>query len=1672
MTIQLVDDPSRQSQRSMSLSTVSVDVASDSALTSSIDLIFPLYDEITRVAPQKSGSSVIMFFIILFEAFLCGYFPFLPDTWDFDKSSDKILRYISYILDFGNADKSILNSFIPSIIIICLTFLIYLWFICLLAYYQANKTFNRKTIFISRFIFSYNVPVLLIPIMYSFGFNLNAIFTEEKNQTAYIVLTVLSAILVLNIYFVFYLDIIFRSSTPYLEKSCFSMWDGNPFFYFVLIQGFSAFSSRLLFHFPKWTRCFLVVVYCFASGGLIFATFYFPYVNQTSNIIMASMHTTNIISSILAICPILSVVRLIIPIIIFIISVIVYKYVFKYIRKKVVEEPKIKNELQSLRSLHVCISDDPNSFINWTLVRSITTRHQTTNILVRTAQILSFFPSESQLLNMYVALISKRSDLKLNERFLFYQIRRVHVLRQSSATKLFNYEFEEVKKSTSKMIACFSQFFISNNDLSIETLVGLVKLNRKTNSICLEAIDKYPNSARLMYEYSKYLIECHAQFKEGAAWHYKAELMDSGKHTVIDYSFRAMVNLFPVYLKKEILDYKGKKIIQTKKDQSNSSNSSMTGQKFDLDDEANEEEAEKIFDKPRLRFALKRAVDNMKCPPLSFLIVASFVRLFLTLLIFLLLFFCFYNFFDGRLDNTILMESVATIRETYLIGMTCLCQLIGSNFKVIGMIYYPEETTEYNIFQNPSLAMLSSTMDGLRALQDLSSMLSLHGSSIAETAKSFLVDGEIQYCFDNGTLLPPTPSSTWSMAYYLLSMLPRSAHALLFYGQNITKSSVLCELGGNAVAFQNNMDKATVDFTQRESATASKINKQLDIGFIVVPIALTILILVPLIIAMIMLSKYMKRVFSAIMMLPKEVLIQASKPIVKSEFDSTTVASSIELDRLPSIGIPFVVVLANIISVVAIVLLMHQIRTTNNRFMNAAYWLETSARRGPTVMEALSNAYLLAYFQVANYVKYGSALQSMQFLKQNLDTVMKLNRDLLVGNDEIPSCNGFSEELDEIHYGDSCTTEIEEIGLHGSYNCLSVDQLMMIFSTLIEELLAGFQENYTNLIGLTDNFLHLSHLVFYHLFPNLQRVKVILSDSCKDLITGANLYNGLLLIVAFILILILFAIERIFNLKLKAAINTLKILIARFPPNAVISNQNLLDLIIGKNQMKRDKQLSAAQSVIDSSPDAILALNGDCTIESMNPAACRIFGYTPEQILGQSLKALIPNPEEAKAANPRNQIANQDDDNSIEEINLEDIGESNEKDEQEKTGTTHKSTKNESTSNTSSNGKTESLYRQFALMKANQAAMTYSCQSVGLKDDDTEVNLEITLIGIKEGQYFALIAVDQTAKIRQQKEVEEAKKQSEKLLYQILPRDIVTRMNRGEKDISFTVPSATIIFIDVVKFSDYMATLTPKQIMQNVGKYFKNWDDLLQKYKTIIKIKLIGDVYMAAAGLFNPEMSPSIHASEMINFAIDGVRALEDINASLDANLSVRIGINTGGPIIAGVLGIDKPLFDIIGDPINISSRLQSTDIPNEIQISQATYDLVKDKSFDIEKRGEIFLKGKGNQLTYLVHPTQVEEPNDYFRSGSVFRLPRFPSTARLNPQVSNQSIAPSSIMVPEDDERTQNSIMIGSANNTQNTQVTQNTQNTQNSQNSQNSQSSLSIQNSQNTNNSSKIKT
>jgi class 3 adenylate cyclase len=215
-------------------------------------------------------------------------------------------------------------------------------------------------------------------------------------------------------------------------------------------------------------------------------------------------------------------------------------------------------------------------------------------------------------------------------------------------------------------------------------------------------------------------------------------------------------------------------------------------------------------------------------------------------------------------------------------------------------------------------------------------------------------------------------------------------------------------------------------------------------------------------------------------------------------------------------------------------------------------------------------------------------------------------------------------------------------------------------------------------------------------------------------------------------------------------------------------------------------------------------------------------------------------------------------------------------------------------------------------------------------------------------------------------ESQKAKERSEQLLFAIIPRSIVARMKAGT-DPTFVVPIASIMFVDIVKFSEFSRNLTPEQIMGTLASIFASFDTRLTRWAFVTKIKLIGDVYMCASGLFD-DASPALSAEEIVLYGLECLQCLDDQNMKMDISLSVRIGINTGGPIIAGVLGNENRVFDIIGDAINVASRLQSTSLPNTIQISKATQQYISKRQLILQERSNVVLKGKDEPVsTYLL---------------------------------------------------------------------------------------------------------
>jgi class 3 adenylate cyclase/PAS domain-containing protein len=230
----------------------------------------------------------------------------------------------------------------------------------------------------------------------------------------------------------------------------------------------------------------------------------------------------------------------------------------------------------------------------------------------------------------------------------------------------------------------------------------------------------------------------------------------------------------------------------------------------------------------------------------------------------------------------------------------------------------------------------------------------------------------------------------------------------------------------------------------------------------------------------------------------------------------------------------------------------------------------------------------------------------------------------------------------------------------------------------------------------------------------------------------------------------------------------------------------------------------------------------------------------------------------------------------------------------------------------------------------------------------------------------AMLIRDGTAAIAADKLLREESAKSQNLLMMILPPNISKRLQSGEKNISFAVKSASILFLDIVSFTPWCGAHDASYVMGTLNRMFLEFDRLIKQYDRLTKIKCIGDCYMCAGGLFDEGNQPQIHAEQMISFGLDMIQALQLLNIELSESLRMRVGVNTGGPIVAGVLGIDKPTFDILGRAICLAAAMEHYGVPMCVHIPQHCYDLVYRSNFVMQERGDIEVKGQMYR-TYLV---------------------------------------------------------------------------------------------------------
>lgn len=209
--------------------------------------------------------------------------------------------------------------------------------------------------------------------------------------------------------------------------------------------------------------------------------------------------------------------------------------------------------------------------------------------------------------------------------------------------------------------------------------------------------------------------------------------------------------------------------------------------------------------------------------------------------------------------------------------------------------------------------------------------------------------------------------------------------------------------------------------------------------------------------------------------------------------------------------------------------------------------------------------------------------------------------------------------------------------------------------------------------------------------------------------------------------------------------------------------------------------------------------------------------------------------------------------------------------------------------------------------------------------------------------------------------LDEEKKKSEEVLIRVLPEAIAERLRSSPNAIADEHKSATVLFADIVDFTPYASEANPDEVVAFLNDIFSRFDLLVEKHG-LEKIKTVGDAYMVAGGL---PVERDQHGAPMAELALDMLEVVSKMRFSDGNPVRLRIGLHTG-PLVAGVIGTKKLLYDLWGDTVNTASRMESHSLPGQIQVTESVVEMLGDQ-FVFEQRGEVEIKGKGLMPTYFL---------------------------------------------------------------------------------------------------------
>lgn len=1535
-----------------------------------VDKCFPILDQMMMHSKWPDWILSLVSIFVLSQILSIGFWIYTPIYKRTTGKWTEVYKVILEIFTFQNPIDTSKANIIQLIICIVFAAFTFLW-ICAMVYY--NKVFYQVPkffLYITSLLVDIIDPVFITPSVYLINHGITSL--RVQFSVDFILEIVFGAISYVTVLLIFNINTNLKSRSVVLTSLLFPMFDCFSVTIWINLTSFASILTAIFVYLNSWFDCVLGVVYVIFMLYICYRLIFIPFYDIWRNSIAMSFGITSIVTVVYFFILYFTEITYNYTIIVFVSSMILC-YIFTHIYytnkvKKIKgiltlnpEIPDINEEYDRLKVTEnsyrammytvVGVSKCCDHYVDGSISNYVLNIGHLDSALSMMLQLICFFPSESRKMEILLKKVLLKRKLNIIERFLVYQVCKIKTRRLVSDTKETLDTFNKLKQRNDSIKSIIRSFWDST-EATNQFLSGLSVTVNDLDAKFQACLSDNPNNLRLCLEYSNFLIECKCEFENAIKESIKAEMIGNGKNFNVDVSFKSAVNKFPGYLKQKILDPKGRRIqkgYSTEKVSSTSSNSGSKGstnsfESTEIDFERQELVSKQILKDSKVRLAFHHAIRDTKPYQYNMIIF----NITMDVIVILVFYIGFYSFVVSEMSwrktsyKDLSFAGYATFYNIYgSIYMTSKfaqqADRLNTSTALLGNITIDNGNAQ-ELFQtslplqqrsylaiNQSNYYMRYLLDSLAEQGQVNSPFNYAGVLLDVNQSSFTVcDGGSPYTKVNSSL-----KSNILTLNYEINFLAANFEKGIHY-DNIFTTVDYCHILSNLPRVGTDAEKTYKSLLDYNVDKASSYKTQIIIWMVLGPIFIIVTLGVSAIVIIATYNAKVDKIIKILLSLPNEVKEEAKKKLMISneEQDLLNTHEKVKNSYVMDLVADGFFLVMFICAAVFIVFGYLTLKMNNNLTM-ILQWFYYSCKRLSMASEIGNNALLLVLLNgsLSQTIIDRNELQSMTL--NYVQNLVETQQALLYGNNEIKQSVGFDEELDNMNVGEHCDLGRNPSSVHDMYACAGIDSLIQIFKQMITEII-NHPDHFGGAIN-NEVGANMQHLLRVHFYPSVMKASQRIAEIMEETYNKAVDEDKIFLAIGFICAVIVYSIPWIFRDFIIKNYRMLLMLFQHLPMQTIIETPEILEIFTGKKSNNHNERMSTNKSIVMDASECIIVTNQASVVEIINQSVTANLGMTPDQMLGQQFANFVAEKDQKK------------------------------------------------------------INQQIEMMVNGQGSLFWEDHLELIDDSEQPVPFLVNMIGMKDNENsndiksIVFILMNETEEIEKRKAAEQAKAKSEKLLYQILPKDIVVRLNRGETDISFTINSATIFFIDIVKFSSYTSHLTPSEIMANLGQIFAGYDRILAQYSTITKIKLIGDDYMAAAGLFMTEEDDKTkHAEEAVRCCIECVKSIEEINLKLNSSLEVRCGVNSGGPLIGGVLGTDKPTFDIIGDPINVAARLQSTDIPGYVQISEETKSLIENLDFSIEERGEVFLKGKGMRKTYFA---TIQQKNPDFEGSFTMNL-------------------------------------------------------------------------------------